>query len=337
MTNLKKIIAEISAKLSVELNYYAEGEPKKNVPYCEKPFETLTDDGENTFFRFTYRGEGYVGVLSGVESERKNYAFLLPAYLENLSMEKNELSKEAFLKGLLLGDCPHATALRYTAKYALGNLPCFVVLLQIPKHLEEAIALCTQYTGNSLDAAVRLSDDSFAIVKFILRGDDGATAVDYAEFLCQTLKEELGIDAQIGVGERVKTLEDVAQSYAQAEAAITYANLFESTERVHTYRQYLLVKLLEELPQARLAEYASILSDEKAQEIFSDAEMTETAEEFLRNSLNVSETARQLYVHRNTLIYRLDKIKEATGLNLRSFADAVSFRVITLLHKLKGR
>lgn len=65
--------------------------------------------------------------------------------------------------------------------------------------------------------------------------------------------------------------------------------------------------------------------------------MVNTAEEFLRNSLNVSETSRNLFMYRNTLLYRLDKIEKATGLNIRQFPDAVSFRVLTVLYKLLER
>ena len=72
----------------------------------------------------------------------------------------------------------------------------------------------------------------------------------------------------------------------------------------------------------------------EARELLKDEDMVNTAEEFLENSLNVSETSRNLYMHRNTLMYRLDKIERVTGLNLRKFSDAVTFRVITILNRL---
>ena len=72
----------------------------------------------------------------------------------------------------------------------------------------------------------------------------------------------------------------------------------------------------------------------EAKELLKDEEMVNTAEEFLENSLNVSETSRNLYMHRNTLMYRLDKIERIMGLNLRKFSDAVTFRIITILNKL---
>lgn len=79
------------------------------------------------------------------------------------------------------------------------------------------------------------------------------------------------------------------------------------------------MKMLEDVPESKLAEYLGELTDENAKEIFEDEEMVNTAEEFLQSSLNVSETSRNLYMHRNTLLYRLDKIEKATGLNIRRF------------------
>ena len=84
-------------------------------------------------------------------------------------------------------------------------------------------------------------------------------------------------------------------------------------------------------------QYLAEMSDERFKEIFEDEEMLATAEAFLQSSLNVSETSRNLYMHRNTLLYRLDKIEKATGLNIRQFSDAVSFRVLTVIHRLLGK
>ena len=88
------------------------------------------------------------------------------------------------------------------------------------------------------------------------------------------------------------------------------------------------------MPAARRAEYLSVLLDGEARELLKDEDLAGTAEEFLGNDLNVSETSRNLYMHRNTLMYRLDKLERMTGLNLRKFSDAVTFRVITILNRL---
>jgi carbohydrate diacid regulator len=98
-----------------------------------------------------------------------------------------------------------------------------------------------------------------------------------------------------------------------------------------------LLKLLEDVPPTKLAQYLSDFTDESFREVFEEDEMLTTAEEFLLCSQNVNETARNLYVHRNTLLYRLEKIEKATGLNIRSFPDAVSFRVLTVIYRLLGK
>ena len=135
----------------------------------------------------------------------------------------------------------------------------------------------------------------------------------------------------------VKSLKDIPLSYSQAAGALRYAEVFSSRGNVHSYREYLLVRMLEDVPESKLMEYLGEMTDEGAKEIFEDADMLNTAEEFLQSSLNVSETSRKLYMHRNTLLYRLDKIEKATGLNIRQFPDAVSFRVLTVLYRLLGK
>ena len=160
------------------------------------------------------------------------------------------------------------------------------------------------------------------------------SAADFASFLVRSLLEELGVKAHVGVGGVVKKFDDVGVSYQQAAAALRMSGTFNSKGNVHTYREFLLIRMLEDIPESKLGEYLSVLLEGDARELLKDEDMVNTAEEFLENSLNVSETSRNLYMHRNTLMYRLDKIERVTGLNLRKFSDAVTFRLITILHKL---
>ncbi len=142
------------------------------------------------------------------------------------------------------------------------------------------------------------------------------------------------MDVLVGVGPTVRSLKDISASYSQADNTLRYADVFEIPGQVHSYREVILVKMIEDIPEMRLAQYLSEITDEHCNEVFEDEEMLGTAEAFLQSSLNVSETSRNLYMHRNTLLYRLDKIEKATGLNIRQFSDAVSFRVLTVLYRL---
>lgn len=335
MSELQKIGVELVEKLGIKVLFYVENARADGVPVCEKTFERVTDDGQYTYFRFLYKGVGYIGVLEGVGVEEKRYALLLPSYIENFSERETELSKTAQLKRILLGESSSMAVYKYTTKYSVRDTACFVIALRVEKHMQEALAILEQYGGNSLDTALQINEDTCVLVRFVENNpEEYHSTVDYAEFLVQSLKEELGIDARAGVGPIAKELKDAAISYAGAENALRYADVFNVSGSVHSYREFILVKMLESIPESKLMEYFAELSDEHIKEIFDDEEMLNTAETFLQSSLNVSETSRNMYMHRNTLLYRLDKIEKATGLNIRAFPDAVSFRVLTILHKL---
>ena len=338
MNEVEKVVKETAEKLQIQLAFYPENGKSFGVPVCDKQFERITDDGSYTFFRFSYKHGGYIGVLSGVGKEQYNMATLLPSYIGSFVDREAELSKTEHLKKILLGECSSLSVYKYATKYSVRDSACFTLVLRVPKMLTETLGVIEQYGGNTLDTAVRMNEDTVALVKFLDRSENEyQSSVDYAEFLAQSLKEELGITVSVGVGSTVHELKDVAQSYARAENARRYADVFEAKGNVHSYREFILVKMLEDLSETKLNEYLTDLTDESFRELFEDEEMLSTAEEFLRSSLNVSETSRNLYMHRNTLLYRLDKIEKATGLNIRSFSDAVSFRVMTVIHRLLGK
>jgi carbohydrate diacid regulator len=204
-----------------------------------------------------------------------------------------------------------------------------------PESLEDVRDVLYNYSSEDTDFVIVTPESQLAFVKFI---DDASneyqSSTEYAEFLRQSIYEETGARVKVAVGGTVKTIIDLSTSFAQALSAARMSETIRSRGDVHSYKEFVLIKMLEDLPKYKLNEYLEILMDSGARDIFSDEEMTTTAEEFLENSLNVSETSRKLYLHRNTLIYRLDKIEKATGLNIRKFSDAVTFRLITVLSKL---
>ncbi len=338
MNELKKIVECIYEKLGVAVGYYRESAKPAEGPICDKQFEGVTDDGSYTFFRFLHRNVGYVGYIEGASQTEFAYATMLPSYIESFEEKESELSKTEFLKRILLGECSLNGVYKYMTKFSVKNASCFAIVIRVKEKMEDLLSLISQYGGNSLDTVVKMDQTTCVLVKYLSdEENDYRSTVDYAEFLAQSIKEELGLTVSIGVGGTVRELKDVAFSYEQASAALRYADTFSDKKEVHSYRKFMLIKMLEAIPENKLAEFLAELTDESCEEIFEDEEMLGTAEEFLDSSLNVSETSRNLYMHRNTLLYRLDKIEKTTGLNIRLFSDAVSFRVLTILHKLLGK
>lgn len=338
MTELQTNVQKIKETLGVELSYYLEGGQSTDVPVCEKPFEGVTNDGSNTFFRFTFQGVGYVGVLQGVGQEMDNYATLLPVYIESFNERSMQLSKTEYLKRILRGECSSVGVYKYAEKFSVAGMPCFAMVLHIPAMLPEAMEIIKQYDGNSLDVAVDVDANTCALIKFVTQKDEEEVSdVAYAEVLAQSLQEELAIDVKIGIGPMVRSVKEIANSYARAENTLRYVDIFHIKGNVHCYRAFTLLRILEDVSGAQLEAYAAEYIDESFKEVLQEDELLETAEEFLRNSLNVSETSRNLFMHRNTLLYRLDKIEKATGLNIRSFSDALSFYVLTAVYRLLNK
>ncbi len=288
--------------------------------------------GEQTPFTFDYGGKKLTAYLKGT-GEAAEAGARLAGYLLS-SGDLGSGDRDSRLKSILLGEGGAWNAFRFLTKYNIADKPCYAIDLRPERHAEEAVRhveRCLEGTG---DLVVKMDDTRLAVVKF---EEEGPSPYEFGAFLSQSLFEELGVKTSVGVGCEMQSFSEIAVSYNQAATAVRMSETFHSEWEVHSYREYLLVRLLEDVPEARLKDYMEQFRITDAAEVFADEDMMATAEAFLESSLNVSETSRNLFMHRNTLAYRLDKIERITGLNIRKFSDAVTFRVITILYKLLNR
>ena len=136
----------------------------------------------------------------------------------------------------------------------------------------------------------------------------------------------------VGIGTMAMHLRDLAKSYKEAQIAIEVGKVFDTEKYIINYENLGIGRLIYQLP--------TTLCEMFLQEVFKknpidalDQETLFTINKFFENNLNVSETARKLFVHRNTLVYRLEKIKKLTGLDLREFDDAIAFKVALMVKK----
>ena len=275
-------------------------------------FEGVVQEEANdrTLFKAVYKTTPLLFAIEGTGPVQRNYAFLLADMIENSVGRAVNLPKGEYLRRILAGECS-----------AEGRAA-------------DIVALLSQYADGESDCAVGFSPREYGFIKFMGPDSEYQSATDFADFLARSLLEELGVRAEIGVGGTFARFDEIGESYRQACAALRMSGMFNTKGAVHSYREFLLVRMFEDLPESKLAEYMNVLLDEQGREFLKDEDMRGTAEEFLENSLNVSETSRNLYMHRNTLMYRLDKIERVLGLDLRKFGDAVTFRIITILNKL---
>lgn len=222
----------------------------------------------------------------------------------------------------------------------IENLPRCAMLMRVPG-----------LKGGSAKAVLQellpLQDED------ILIGLDGISAVlarsltdstpqdlpEYAMALQDTFQNELGLQAVIGIGETVNLLADLPISYQQAAHAMEIGIAFRPNEQIFEHQSLLLERFVADTPIDLANGYANSLFNRKTTRLFNE-EMLTTIEVFIQKNLNLTDAAKQLFIHRNTLVYRLDKIKQQSGLDLRNFHDAMTFKLLYDLKKIakaKGR
>ena len=182
------------------------------------------------------------------------------------------------------------------------------------------------------DILVAMDSHTAALIKCTIGMDEMEDLKQFAAAMQETVQEETGLPLTIGIGDIAPTAGELHQSYRQARRAIEIGRIYREGESIHVYGALLLERFLSDIPPETAAHYHSLLFNRRTSRLFSD-EILYTIEMFFRKDLNLSDTARQLYIHRNTLVYRLDKVQRQIGLNLRNFDDAVTFKMLMEMKK----
>ena len=153
-----------------------------------------------------------------------------------------------------------------------------------------------------------------------------------ARSIVDTLSGEFYTRATVGIGTAVVGVKDLARSFKEAQVALEVGKVFDTDKVIVSYDNLGIARLIYQLP--------TTLCETFLREVFKrgsieslDQETLFTIQKFFENNLNVSETSRKLFVHRNTLVYRLEKIKKLTGLDLREFDHAIVFKIALMVKK----
>lgn len=188
------------------------------------------------------------------------------------------------------------------------------------------------FPEKQVDFVLSISETDVALIKQLSDTTESKDLYKVAKQIEDALAEELNVKAVIGIGTIVSHIRDLARAYKEAQVAIDVGKVFDTEKSIINYENLGIGRLIYQLP--------TTLCEMFLQEVFKknpidalDQETLFTINKFFENNLNVSETARKLFVHRNTLVYRLEKIKKLTGLDLREFDDAITFKVALMVKK----
>lgn len=205
-----------------------------------------------------------------------------------------------------------------------------VIYIQLFKPYSQGLPLPL----DKLDILFPLGELGFAIIKNIDKYFfENESLFEYAQAIQGSLLQEEGLSCRIGIGRSVKNAGQLYRSFKQAKSSIEIGSLFSKTQSIFMYERQTEERLLSALPIEKGKKQLESLFTSEVESIL-DEEMLETLSCFLDNNLSVTEASKQLFIHRNTLLYRLKKFQEQTGLDLKSFRDAHSFRLLLQLKQL---
>ncbi len=185
------------------------------------------------------------------------------------------------------------------------------------------------------DVLVPMDAKSAVFLREAPRQESETEVFEFAQAVQESILTETGYGVVIGIGQKVRELSALHGSYLQASKAISIGRVFCESETIFDFSSMLLPRFLSDLSPEIAERYHHLLFNPSTSRLFNE-EMLRTIEVFLQKDLNLSDTARQLYIHRNTLVYRLDKVQRETGLDLRKFADAVTFKMLLDMRKCKS-
>lgn len=295
----------------------------------EAPFGTtddlVVDVGSNrTTFTATYGGKSYAFAIDGCGEKERVTALLAREFALSILSKAATVNEpvRAFLDGS--GEVPQGVHVGKSDYYVFA-----VYCAERKKNVREYLR--TMACGN--DFVADMDGGITAFCKRIDNDSDYQSAGEFASVLKENLAEEIKGVIKIGVGGVAHGVSELPQFYSYAKTALVNGAEFDRDNDIYSYKEYALIKVISALPAKVTEKYVKTVLDRNYREVLADAELMTAADTFIKHSLNISEASRSMYVHRNTLIYRLDKIEKLTGLNIRNFNDAMTFRVACLAFK----
>jgi carbohydrate diacid regulator len=305
---------------------------------------SFTADNTDTFTYngFTYKpivtmGKvDYIIFVKGDDTLARNYSDILQVSFSSVkSLYDDKHDKLNFIKNFLLDNILPGDIL---AKAADLHIPIdtkrVVFLIQTEKISDFSVLELIEgmFPNKQSDFVVSIDENNVALVKE-LDGESELSALQtIAKGICDNISTEVMVKAVIGIGTVINNVKEIARSYKEARVALEVGKVFDDEKSILSYEDLGIGRLIYQLPTT-LCELFLTEVFKKGSIDDLDQEIIFTIQKFFENNLNVSETSRQLYVHRNTLVYRLDKIQKITGLDLRVFDQAIIFKVAMMVNK----
>ena len=255
------------------------------------------------------------------------------AYNEAKSGYEEKHNKAAFVKNIISDNIlPGDVYVRAKELHFVTDEPRSVLLVRQTDSADVAAMEVIHhiFPDKQRDFVININETDIVVVKALASSEGGDEVMKAACAVEKALRDELGLRCVIGVSTVANHLRELADRYKEAQVAIDVGRVFEADKSIINYENLGLGRIIYQLPTTLCEMFLNEVFKKNPIETL-DEDTLETINRFFENNLNVSETSRKLYVHRNTLVYRLEKIKKITGLDLREFDHAIVFKVAMMV------
>lgn len=286
------------------------------------------------FFKVVVEGEvEYILLTKSSAEDAYLVGRLAVCQIRNLAAAYMEqFDRNNFMQNILLGNMLVVDMYNKAQKLHIEQTErvVFVIDLENKKDATAMELVKNLFVSKTRDFVTEVDEQSIVLIKDTSEMYEETDLASIADMIVDNMNAEAMVRVRVGYGNRVNNLQDIAKSYQEAKMALEVGKIFYVDKNTIAYRYLGIGRLIYQLPMSLCEMFLHEVFGEEVPDIFGD-EITTTIQKFFENNLNISETARQLYVHRNTLVYRLERLEKAIGLDIRRFDDAMTFKIAMMV------
>ena len=336
ITRIDLCVMDTEGKVLASTLRDADEYEKAVLSFVESPAESQVLQGNQFFKVFDDNQLEYVILAKGKTDDVYMIGKIAAFQVQNLLVAyKERFDKDNFIKNLLLDNLLLVDIYNRAKKLHIETDVRRIVFIIETKNEKDTNALETVrniFSAKSKDFITAVDEKNIILVKEVKANESYDDMNKTAKVIVDMLNTEAMSTVHVAYGTIVNEIKEVSRSYKEAKMALDVGKIFYGNRNIIAYSNLGIGRLIYQLPIPLCKMVIKEIFDNKSPDEF-DEETLVTINKFFENSLNVSETSRQLYIHRNTLVYRLDKLQKSTGLDLRVFEDAITFKIALMVVK----
>ena len=334
ITRIDLCIIDVEGKVLAATFQDAEKYVEPAQAFVESPADSQVVNGCQFFKVFDEHQLEYILLANGDSDDVYMVGKIASFQIQNLLVAyKERFDKDNFIKNLLLDNLLLVDIYNRAKKLHIETevrRVVFIVETNREKDGNELEKIRSLFGGKSKDFVTAVDEKNIIVVKEVADNEGYEELGKTAEVIVNLFRPDADTDVHVAYGTIVNEIKEVSRSYKEARMALDVGKIFFEERDVIAYSTLGIGRLIYQLPIPLCKMFIKEIFDGKSPDDFDEETLT-TINKFFENNLNVSETSRQLFVHRNTLVYRIEKIQKSTGLDLRNFDDALTFKIALMV------